>query len=184
MNFWQGKRIRLRAVEPGDAAFFYEWNLDSERSRALDFLWPPTSFAQVQAWTEEQSRRRMEKDSFHWVIENEAGLPCGTIHTLQCSPRDGAFSYSIDIAAEQRGRGYAGEAIRIVLRYYFEELRYHKATVFVHSDNLASIRLHEKLGFQAEGRLRQVVYSHGEYLDLLYFGITRQEFNRQPEETP
>ncbi len=32
MSFWQGQRARLRAMEPGDAAIFYEWNLDGERA--------------------------------------------------------------------------------------------------------------------------------------------------------
>jgi RimJ/RimL family protein N-acetyltransferase len=179
MNYWQGSKIRLRALEPGDAPHFHAWNQDSERARHLDFVWPPQSLAAVQAWTQEQSLKRMENDCFHWVIENEEGQPCGTIATLHCSPRDGSFSYAIDVAADQRRRGYASEAVRLILRYYFDELRYQKATVTVHSDNEASIRLHERLGFQLEGRLRRTVFNHGRYLDMLYYGITVEEFHAQ-----
>jgi hypothetical protein len=42
-NFWQGSKVRLRAIEPTDAEFFIRWNLDSERARHLDFVWPPVS---------------------------------------------------------------------------------------------------------------------------------------------
>jgi len=38
MNFWQGKKVRLRAIEPSDAETFIRWNLDSERARHLDFV--------------------------------------------------------------------------------------------------------------------------------------------------
>ncbi len=43
MNFWQGKTIKLRAIEPSDATFFIQSDLNSERGRNLDFVWPPIS---------------------------------------------------------------------------------------------------------------------------------------------
>jgi len=46
-NFWQGKLIRLRAVEPSDWQAHYEWNHDSEMSRRLDHVWLPSSEAGV-----------------------------------------------------------------------------------------------------------------------------------------
>ena len=58
-NYWQGKNIRLRAIEPSDAEVFYRWNLESEMGRNLDFLWPPTSRAQTNAWIEEASKKKL-----------------------------------------------------------------------------------------------------------------------------
>ena len=40
-----------------------------------------------------------------------------------------------------------------------------------------SIRLHEKLGFKEEGRLRSMIFTNGKYYDKIYFGMTRDEFN-------
>ena len=177
MNYWQGKRVRLRGIEPSDAEHFIRWNLDSERARHLDFVWPPTSNASVQAWVEAQSRQKLEHDSFHWVIENHDGDPVGSISTHNCTPRYGTFSYGIDVAPEHQRQGYAREAIRLVLRYYFEELRYQKVTVPVHSDNEASIRLHEGLGFQREGTHRRMFYTQGHFVDVIWFGMTIEEFH-------
>ncbi len=176
MNFWQTSRIRLRAIEPSDAEILFRWNQDSDRARFLDFVWPPTSLASVQAWTEEKSKGHLEDERFHWMIETLSCQPIGTISTHNCNPHTGTFSYGIDIASDQRRQGYATEAIWLVLRYYFLELRYQKVTVPVHADNLASIRLHEALGFQREGMLRRMTYQHGQYLDELYFGLTIEEF--------
>ena len=175
-NFWKTDLVSLRAIEPGDAEVIYLWNQDSERARLLDFLWTPQSLAAVQAWTSQQSLRKLENGEFHWLIENAAGEPVGSISTHQCNPLAGTFSYGIDIAGPQRGKGYAQAAIRLVLRYYFHELRYQKVTVCIHADNPASIALHEKLGFQLEGRLRRMVFSGGKYLDHLYYGLTSEEF--------
>lgn len=177
MNFWQGQKIRLRGVESSDVEHFIRWNLNSERARHLDFVWPPTSKTSVQAWVEDLSKRKLENDSFHWVIENCDGEAVGSISTHDCNPRCGTFSYGIDIAPEHRQKGYASEAIQLVLRYHFEELRYQKVTVPVHSDNGASIKLHEKLGFQREGTHRRMLYTHGRFVDVLWFGMTIEEFH-------
>jgi RimJ/RimL family protein N-acetyltransferase len=65
------------------------------------------------------------------------------------------------------------------MQYYFEELRYQKVTVPVHGDNEPSIRLHEKLGFQREGTHRRMVYTQGRFVDILWFGMTVEEFHRK-----
>lgn len=180
MNFWQGRHIRLRGIEPSDAPYFHRWNMDSDRARHLDFVWPPTSMTQIAAWCEEQSKRKLENDAFHWVIEDEHGEPVGSISTHDCYPRGGTFSYGLDVALEHRRQGYASEAVRLVLKYYFEELRYQKVTVGVHSNNEASLRLHEKLGFQREGVFRRTAYTEGKYYDTIWFGITAEEFHEAP----
>jgi RimJ/RimL family protein N-acetyltransferase len=177
MNYWQGKKIRLRAIEPSDVEHFIRWNLDSERARHLDFVWPPASTASMQAWAEERSRQKLEHDTFHWLIENQDGEPVGSISTHDCHPHAGTFSYGIDIAREHQRKGYAREAIQLVLAYYFEELRYQKVTVPVHGDNEPSIRLHEGLGFQREGTHRRMFYTQGHFVDMIWFGLTVEEFN-------
>jgi hypothetical protein len=73
-------------------------------------------------------------------------------------------------------QGYASEAIQILLRQHFDEYRYQKVNTRVHGFNAASIALHEKLGFQHEGRIRRAVYTGGRYWDLLLFGLTVEEF--------
>lgn len=175
-NYWQGQTIRLRAVEPSDAETFYTWNEDSERGRALDFLWPPLSMASVQAWVADQALRQMTEDRFVWIIENLEGVAVGTIDTHHCDRRYGTFSYGIAIAPEHRHHGYASEAITLILRYYFEELRYQKVTVSVYSYNTPSIRLHERLGFTLEGTHRRMGFTHGAYFDHLWYGMTVEEF--------
>ena len=177
MNFWQGTRIRLRAIEPSDAPHIIRWNRDSERARHLDFLWPPQSDASAHSWAEEKSKQKLINDAFHWMVETLEGEPVGTISTHNCDPRNGTFSYGLDIAREHRRKGFASEAIMMVLRYYFEELRYQKVTTAVHSNNPASIKLHERLGYQLEGTHRRMMFTQGAFIDVLWFGLTVEEFS-------
>jgi RimJ/RimL family protein N-acetyltransferase len=180
MNFWQGRLVRLRGVEPSDAEAFARWNLDSEAARELDFTWPPVSLARVTKDTEELALKKFEAGDFVFVVEDGAGVAVGNIATHHCDQRAGTFMYGLYVAREHRRRGYAAEAVLLVLKYYFEELRYQKCTVAVHANNEASIALHEKLGFRREGTLRRVVYAGGRYFDSHYYGLTREEWEQSP----
>jgi RimJ/RimL family protein N-acetyltransferase len=183
-NYWQTDKIRLRAVEPEDAPFFYAWNLDSAQARTLDFVWPPSSMASVQAWTREQSTRRLEDDHFLWVIETPERVAVGTINTHHCDRRTGTFSYGIVIGSAHRKRGYASAAITLVLKYYFEELRYQKVTIEIHSYNISSVQLHESLGFTLEGTLRRMGYTQGAYFDVHWYGMTAEEYQERTSALP
>lgn len=179
MNYWQNEQICLRGLEAEDAPTFWGWNQDSEMARHLDFVWPPTSLASVRTWAEKQALRGMADDAFHWVIENQGGVAVGSINTHHCEQRNGTFSYGINIASEHRDRGYASAAIQLVLRYYFHELRYQKVTVSVHADNLPSIALHEKLGFVREGTFRRMFFTGGQFVDVCWYGMTKEEWEER-----
>jgi RimJ/RimL family protein N-acetyltransferase len=179
-NFWQGPHIRLRAIEPGDIEAVVAWNLDSDLGRHIDCVWPPQSRESVRQWIERMAAREPVDDVFFFIIENPTGEVVGQIDTHHVSRRTGTFMYGVSVRAEHRRRGYASEAILLVLRYYFEELRYQKVTVEVHADNPASLRLHERLGFQQEGRLRRMLYTGGQYVDVFMLGMTAEEFRALP----
>ncbi len=100
----------------------------------------------------------------------------GTISTHHADRRNGNVKYGIAIMKEHQRKGYAAEAIRLVLRYYFQELGYHKAIAEVYAFNEPSISLHENLGFKQEGRLRDMIYTGGEHHDVLVFGMLAEEF--------
>ncbi len=175
-SIWQGTHIRLRAIEPEDWEIFSQWDLDTETARECYFIPFPKSHEAARKWATEQSLARPKGDVFNFVIETLEGEFAGTINTHHCDPRNGTFSYGLAIRREQRRKGYASEAIRLLLRYFFQELRYQKVTVEIYDFNEASIKLHEKLGFVHEGHLRQMVFTNGQYHDEFVLGMTREEF--------
>ncbi len=175
-NIWQGRKVRLRALEPGDADFFYRMNEDTEIARMLWYVWPHQSLAAVRRWVEKSSTEEVKDDRMDFVILDESGKPVGQIGSHTTDRRVGSFRYGISLLRERRGRGYAAEAVYLLLRYFFDELRYQKCTATVYSNNPASLRFHEKMGFTLEGRLRRVVFTGGEFHDELYYGMTVEEF--------
>lgn len=175
-NIWQGEKVRLRAVEPEDWESFHQWGLDTEAARNSYYIPLPRSAEGSRKWAAELATAEQKDDQFRFVIENLAGEMAGTINTFGCEPRTGTFGYGLAVKAEARRQGYASEAIKLVLRYYFSELRYQKVTVWVYEFNEPSLKLHERLGFKQEGRLRRMVYADGRYYDVFIFGLTAEEF--------
>ena len=182
-SVWQGRLVRLRAVEPADWAVYFAWNQDDDQARSVSRVPFPQSAEAVRQWAQQEATRVPEGDAFRFTIENETGEVVGALTTHHCDPRTGSFSYGITIRREHRRHGYAAEAVALILRYYFRELRYQKATVSVYDFNEASARLHEKLGFQLEGRIRRTVFTNGTLCDELVYGITAEEFAAGPAAT-
>ncbi|HLO18399.1 MAG TPA: GNAT family N-acetyltransferase [Anaerolineales bacterium] len=179
-NFWRGDKIRLRAIEQKDfeAVLTSTEELDTELDRFEDFIKFPVSKEHNRENLEALAKKERADDTFFWMIEDLQGNHVGYINTFDCERRTGTFKYAIIIKRPYWGHGYAREAITIVLRYYFRELRYQKVTVLVYAFNERSMRLHEKLGFQLEGRLRRMAYTNGDYYDELYYGMTIEEFDQ------
>lgn len=183
-NIFQGKQIRLRGVESSDWKEFHAWNEDTESARRSWFIPPPVSSDFVQKWAQEQSQNGAKGDEYRFAIErvataDQAAELVGTINTHSCDQRNGTFKYGVAIRQQAWRKGYAREAIQLILSYYFGELRYQKCTVDIYEFNEGSLKLHESIGFQHEGRLRRMIYSEGRHWDELVMGITKEEFDNQ-----
>lgn len=176
-DIWRGRLVRLRGLEPEDWETHFTWDQDSETARMLDHAWFPASTAHARRWAEEKALLAGQDDVFFFAIEElESGKQAGMIDSHHCDRRVGSFEYGVATIPERRRKGYASEAILLLARYFFHELRYQKMNASVHDDNAASIALHERLGFTREGTLRRMVYKAGQYHDLLHYGMTAEEF--------
>lgn len=74
--------------------------------------------------------------------------------------------HSVYVRADQRGNGI-GKALMLTLIARAEQLGKHVMVAGVTADNIGSIRLHEKLGFEHVGHLKQVGTKFNRWLDLV-----------------
>lgn len=174
-NTFQGERVRLRGIAAHDWERFHADATDTESARFYDRIRLPRSPEAARRWAEERAQRSDDDDRM-LAIESRAGQLVGAISTSHADARHGTFRYGLGIFREARRHGYGSEAIRLLLRFYFDELRYQKVNADVYAFNEPSIKLHEKLGFTLEGRIRRAYYSQGAYHDELVYGMTAEEF--------
>ena len=111
-----------------------------------------------------------------FAIENQPGEHVGGISFHSRHRKNGTFGFGVNVQREHRRKGYAENAVRILLKYAFLERRYQKCNSACVAINEASIQLHRKLGFVEEGRRRRHMFFNGQYHDDVLFGMTREEF--------
>ncbi|MBI5931694.1 MAG: GNAT family N-acetyltransferase [Chloroflexi bacterium] len=175
--FWQGEKTRLRPFRLEDAELRFIASLDSPtRQLHQDGIELPTSVELQKEWLEKVAGFKDDR-VIRFAMENLDGVTVGwvTLHSLD--QKNGTFSFGVAVYRDYRGHGYAVDAVRILLKYGFWEQRYQKCnSVCVHT-NEASIRMHKKLGFIEEGKIRRNSFFNGTYHDDVLFGMTREEFD-------
>ncbi|MBE7049568.1 MAG: GNAT family N-acetyltransferase [Ruminococcaceae bacterium] len=177
-NIWSSNNIILKQTTAEDIDLFIDesGNYDTDLMKNYDYIDFPRSKQYLISSIEKSVSG--QEDNFSFTIHNKSGEKVGYITVFDCDKKNGTFKYGIFIKESFKGRGYASESVKIVLNYYFNELRYNKVNVYIYDFNTPSIRFHEKSGFVFEGRLRQMSYSGGQYHDTLYYGMLKSEFNK------
>ena len=124
-----------------------------------------------------------------WIRSHEAKLAEGAINfAIDDGALVGAIALTVkrdDEVAEIGywlgvpfwGRGYTTEAAAEVVRYGFEELNLNKIYAAYFVRNPASGAILRKLGMRYEGTLRQQHKKWGEYIDVEFYGILRNEYH-------
>ena len=179
-NFWQGSSIKLRAFEEKDLEKYINdrVNPDSIREWYEDYIQFPSSEEDVKEYTERFNSSLKGNDKKLFIIETLYGEYAGEISIWHTDRRNGVIKYGIFLDNKMRGKGYAKEALIIVLDFYFNELNYNKAQPDAYSFNSNSHKFHEKFGFVLEGVLRNQIYTRGDYHNLHCYGMLKSEFNK------
>lgn len=81
---------------------------------------------------------------------------------------------------EEWGKGYGTEAVQSLLEHAFEQLNLRKVTLEVVVGNERARSMYERLGFEAEGLLRQHYYTDGKYADVIIMSIFRPPLLEEP----
>jgi phosphinothricin acetyltransferase len=79
--------------------------------------------------------------------------------------------HSVHVAESHRGQGL-GSALMRVLIDRGAALGKHVMVAGIDADNTGSIRMHERLGFEQTGHLKQVGWKFGRWLDLVFMQRT------------
>jgi RimJ/RimL family protein N-acetyltransferase len=175
--FWQGEKTRLRPWRLEDAELRFMASLDSPTVALYqDGIELPTSVDLQQQWLEKIAGLK-DDSMIRLAMENLDGVTVGWVTLHSRDQKNGTFGFGVAVYRAYRGQGYAVDAVRTILKYGFWEQRYQKCNSMCLHSNEASIRMHQKLGFMEEGRIRRTCFYNGHYHDDVMFGMTREEFD-------
>lgn len=82
------------------------------------------------------------------------------------------------------GNGYTTEALKQIINFGFNELNLHRIEAGCATENLASIRVLEKVGMIREGMKRKILPIRGSWKDNYFYAILEEEFFRTSANIP
>ena len=80
------------------------------------------------------------------------------------------------IRSDLAGQGFGTEAARAVCEFGFDSIGLHRIELRAWTENPASIRIAEKLGFTREGLLREASWAKAGYQDMYIYGLLAKEW--------
>lgn len=158
----RGKKIILR---PPIAADYREIAALMERNLAFFHGLVP-AFKGRASFSEWIERNRYD-DCFDFLIcRREDGLIVGKANLFQIIRR-GLQSACVGylVAREHTRKGYATEALELVLRFAFQKVKLHRVEADIQPQNKASLALAQRAGFIREGISRRYVKISGRWRD-------------------
>jgi ribosomal-protein-alanine N-acetyltransferase len=162
----EGKTVNLRLVERNDLPILLEWDNN------VDFI---GEFEPLKQETLGDLERKYDnnKDEQWFFVEKKGGAKVGLIVHF---PSAGETEIGYSIVPNERNKGFASEAIRIMVDYLFLSKGIVRIQAKADPENTASWKALEKAGFKREGVLRRTFYCRGKWRDDCIYSIIREEW--------
>jgi len=184
-----GRRVLLRPLSVTD---FPAWT--EVRTRNADWLlrWEPRRLPgqpdvttdrdafSVRCSARERERQLGTGYGFGIFVE---GRFAGEINlsAIQRGPFQSAYvGYWIDEA--EAGRGYTPEALVVLIRFAFDDLRLHRVQIAIIPRNTASRRVVEKVKIREEGVAERYLEINGVWEDHVRYAITAEEWQQRRDD--
>jgi diamine N-acetyltransferase len=165
----KGEQIYLRAMEPKDLDFLYDlennpeiWEISGTTS--------PYSKHVLQLYLENAHKDIYEVKQLRLCICNLKGSVLGLIDLFDFDPKNLRVGMGIIVDQKlDRNKGVGTEAVQILTNYAFLALGMRQVYVNVLEENLPSIHLFSKLGFEKVGIKKDWIYANGAFKNEILF---------------
>lgn len=172
----ESERIYLRSLCESDAAIMYESTLDEEIRYMTG---TKRNFTLEQIKTHIQNIANDPSRFDFAICLKDTNETIGELSILDINEEDRKAGFRIAMnSISLTGKGYGTEAIKIVLRFVFDQLNLNRIQLEVFSHNLRGIRAYEKVGFVKEGVLRQALYFNDTYSDEIIMAMLKSDYNK------
>ncbi|MFG3283240.1 GNAT family N-acetyltransferase [Streptomyces sp. NPDC048111] len=171
----RGEQVLLRPVTVDDVPALMPMLLDAEVSRLTgNHSDGVPDESKILTW---YGSRRAQDDRLDLaVVEVATGSVVGEVVLNEWDPGNESCNFRICLVPGTYGSGLGTEAARLVVGYGFERLGLHRISLEVYAFNARARRAYEKVGFVAEGVLRDALLWEGDRVDATVMSILAPEW--------
>lgn len=171
----KGKNIYLRALEPNDLEFVYAMENDQSIWEVSNTQTPYSRFL-VKQYLENAHQDIYEAKQLRLAICQDEDFPAlGLIDLFDFDPQNRRAGIGIVIQSiNDRNKNIGSEALHLMIQYAFHNLNLHQLYENIATDNLASLALFTKFGFQEIGVKKDWTLVNGTFKDEALFQLLNQ----------
>ncbi len=148
----KGEKVFLRELEPDDLERLYQWENDPETWRVSGTT-APFSRHLLKSYIESVGDIFTDGQLRTMICLQENERAVGTIDLFDHDPVNQRAGVGLLVAEkEDRGKGYAKDALRVMMEHAFERLMLHQLYCNIAVSNEASLKLFQNAGFIKVGR--------------------------------
>lgn len=175
MCFLDTARLRLRPLEPLDADGPYpSWLNDREVCAGNSHHLRPYSREEARAYIAKVAGSA--SDLVLAMVIRDDNQHVGNVALTNLHPLYRRAEFSILVGSrDHQGRGYGIEAGRALFRHGFLAMNLQRIECGTFSTNVGMQKLAQALGMKQEGVRRRAAYKDGAYVDVLEYGLLREE---------
>ena len=129
----------------------------------------PKTLEERRVWFEEHNM-----DHHPLIVAEVDGRVAGYASLSSYRPKEAYAStveLSVYVGEGYRRQGIAGALMKEILEQARADIRTHMVVSVITGENEVSMKLHEKFGFSFCGRVHQVGFKHGRYLDIVTYEL-------------
>jgi RimJ/RimL family protein N-acetyltransferase len=174
--FIEGTTIDLVAANSKWANLFCSWINNPKVRHYSRNMWPQTLEDVKKRFETSPDRCIRDKANF-WIYHKQEKRPIGVVGLDEINwVSRNANLFALIGEPDHWGKGIAGEACALVIKYGFTELNLHKIDAGIFSPNKRSLRAAEKLGFEKEAIIKEEIYIDGKYHDNHKFSLLKRDW--------
>ncbi len=169
----QGRTCFLRAVEPHDIEHFFKWENDTA-NWLVSGTNAPFSKEDLRRYV--RGIRDIYADRQLRLVISTEERPVGSIDLFDFDPTHKRAGVGILIGeTDERNKGIAEDALRLLIDYGFDVLHLHQIYANVPANNTASLALFKKCGFEPTGIRRDWLKTPAGWVDEHVFQLMNAE---------
>ena len=174
----KGISINLRQLRMRDEVSLQRYANDPAVAYFLSRMPSPHTPKDARQWIRKTtSMARSDSGYYLGIARAENDEIIGVIGLRNLKPSDKKAELTYWLGRRFWKKGLMSEAVPLMLRFAFRELKFNRVHALVHERNIGSIKVLEKAGFTREAVYRKASFKGRRWGDIFGFGILKEEFS-------
>jgi RimJ/RimL family protein N-acetyltransferase len=168
---FEGEKIRIRKLKLSDAENIYRNIRDKEIVKFTNIPHPYYGKdAEIFIRKSWRGIKNKEYYSFGTALKTDNKIIGGVaLRGINWEFKNAEIGYWL--GKKFWGKGLGREAIKLIVKFGFEQLKLHRIYGIIFKENIASQKVLEKCGFKLEGELKEEFYRNEKWHNGLIYGL-------------